>query len=115
MKEFQPKRVPIPLIEQTFRIDIIDIVPKEKRTRSNHKALLSVKRRALSLLLVYYITAHKSQGQTMDTVVTDLKPPNETDDIAAIYVSLSHVKRLADLVILRHFDDSRLCIKPSKP
>jgi hypothetical protein len=45
--------------------------------------------------------------------VVDLKLPNETDDIAAVYVPLSRVKRLADLVILRHFDYKVLLIKPS--
>ena len=44
----------------------------------------------------------------------DLKLPNETDDIAAIYVPLSRVKRLADLIILRHFDYKVLLIKPNK-
>ena len=39
---------------------------------------------------------------------------NETDGIAAIYLPLSRVERLADLVILRHFDYKVLLIKPSK-
>ncbi len=43
-----------------------------------------------------------------------MKLPNETDDIAAIYVPLSHLKRFADLIILRHFDYKVLLIKPSK-
>lgn len=44
----------------------------------------------------------------------DLKLPNETDDIAAVYVPLSRVKRLDDLIILRYFDFKVLQIKPSK-
>ncbi len=40
--------------------------------------------------------------------------PNDTDDIAAIYVSLSRVKRLEDLAILRHFDYKVLLIQSSK-
>ena len=103
-----------PVIEQTFRVDISDILPKDKRTRSNHKAFLSVKRRALPLVPAYCITTHKSQGQMLSKAVIDLKVPNETDDIAAVYVPLSRVKRLADLVILRHFDYKVLLIKPSK-
>ena len=103
-----------PTIQQTFRVDISDILPRDKRTRSNHKALLSIKRRALPLVPAYCITTHKSQGQTLSKVVIDLKLPNETDDIAAVYVPLSRVKRLADLVILRHFDYKVLLIKPSK-
>ena len=44
----------------------------------------------------------------------DLKLPKDTDDIAAIYVPLSRVKCLTDLIILRHFDCKVLQIKPSK-
>ncbi|CAF1671768.1 unnamed protein product, partial [Adineta ricciae] len=40
--------------------------------------------------------------------------PKDTDDIAAVYVPLSRVKRLTDLIILRHFDYKVLLIKPSK-
>ena len=47
-------------------------------------------------------------------MVIDLKLPNETDDIAAVYVPLSRVKRLIDLAILRPFDYKVLLMKPSK-
>ena len=47
-------------------------------------------------------------------MVIDLKLPTETEDIAAAYVPLSRVKRLDDLVILRHFDYKTLLVKPSK-
>ncbi|CAF1532461.1 unnamed protein product [Rotaria sp. Silwood1] len=114
LEQLQPNLVPIPLMEQTFRIDIADVLPKGKKPKSNRKAILSIKRRALPLVPAYCITTHKSQGQTLNNVVIDLKLPNETDDIAAIYVPLSRVKRLADLVILRHFDYKVLLIKPSK-
>ena len=114
LEQLQPKLVPIPLIEQTFRFDIGDILPKDKKPKSNWQAVLSIKRRALPLVPAYCITTHKSQGQTLNKVVADLKLPNETDDIAAIYVPLSRVKRLVDLIILRHFDYKVLLIKPSK-
>ncbi|CAF1153239.1 unnamed protein product [Adineta ricciae] len=71
-------------------------------------------RRALPLVPAYSITAHKSQGQTLNKVVIDLKLPKDTDDIAAVYVPLSRVKRLSDLIILRHFDYKVLVTKPSK-
>ena len=106
--------VPIPLMEQTFRINIADILPKDKRLKSNQKAILSIKRRALPLMPAYSITTHKSQGQTLNKVVIDLKLPNGTDDIAAIYVPLSRVKRLSDLIILRHFDYKILLTRPTK-
>lgn len=106
--------VPIPLIEQTFRFNIADILPNEKKLRPEQKAILSVKRRALPLVPAYSITTHKSQGQTLRNVVIDLKLPNRTDDIAAIYVPLSRVKRLTDLIILRYFDYKTLLMKPSR-
>ncbi|CAF1474833.1 unnamed protein product [Adineta ricciae] len=42
------------------------------------------------------------------------KLPKDTDDIAAVYVLLSKVKRLEDLIILRHFNYKVFVIKPSK-
>ena len=93
---------------------VADILPKDKKSKLNNKAMLSIKRRALPLAPAYCITTHKSQGQTLNKVVVDLKLPNHTDDIAAIYVPLSRVKRLVDLVIIRHFDYKVLTIKPNK-
>ncbi len=114
LEQLQPKLVPIPLMEQTFRIDIADVLPKNKKPKANQKTVLSIKRRALPLVPAYCITTHKSQGQTLNKVVIDLKLPNETDDIAAVYVPLSRVKRLTDLIILRHFEHKVLLIKPNK-
>ncbi|CAF4258879.1 unnamed protein product [Rotaria sp. Silwood2] len=114
LTSLQSNLVPIPLMEQTFQINITDVLPKDKRPKSNRKATLSIKRRALPLVPAYCITTHKSQGQTLNNVVIDLKLPKENNDIAAIYVPLSRVKRLADLVILRHFDYQVLLMKPSK-
>ena len=114
LQDLQPKLIPIPLIEQTFQVDVADLIPKDKKTKSNQKTVLSIKRAALPLVPAYCITTHKSQGQTLSKVVIDLKLPNETDDIAAIYVPLSRVKRLVDLAILRPFDYKVLLMKPSK-
>ena len=113
-EQLQPNIVPIPLVEQTFRVDIVDVFPKDQRPKTNRKAILSIKRRALPLVPAYSITTHKSQGQTLKNVVIDLKLPNENDDLASIYVPLSRVRRLADLIILRHFDHKVLLMKPSK-
>ncbi|CAF4585414.1 unnamed protein product, partial [Rotaria socialis] len=112
--QLQSKLIPIPVMEQTFRVDIGDTLPKDTKPKSNRKTLLSIKRRALPLVPAYCITTHKSQGQTLNKVVVDLKLPNETDDIAAAYVPLSRVKLLTDVVILRYFDYKVLLIKPSK-
>ena len=115
LEELQSNLVPIPMVEQTFRVDIGDILPKDKKSKLNHKTMLSIKRRTLPLAPAYCITTHKSQGQTLNKVVIDLKLPNDNqDDIAAIYVPLSRVKRLEDLIIIRHFDYKVLTIKPSK-
>ncbi|CAF2763694.1 unnamed protein product [Rotaria sp. Silwood2] len=114
LQDLEPKLIPIPLVEQTFRVDIADILPKDKKPKSNQKTILSIKRSALPLVPAYCITTHKSQGQTLNKVVIDLKLPNETDDIAAVYVPLSRVKRLVDLAILRPFDYKVLLMKPNK-
>ena len=78
------------------------------------KAMLAIERCALPLVPAYYVTTHKSQGQTLGKVVIDLRLRNETDDIAAVYVPLSRVKRLVDLVILRHFYYKALLIKSTQ-
>ncbi|CAF2538126.1 unnamed protein product [Rotaria sp. Silwood2] len=101
-------------MEQTFRVDIGDMLPKDKKPKSNRKTVLSIKRRALLLVPAYCTTTYKIQGQTLNKVVMDLKMPNETDDTAAVYVPLSQVKRLTDYVILQYFDYKVLLIKPSK-
>ncbi|CAF3936858.1 unnamed protein product [Rotaria sp. Silwood1] len=114
LQDLQPKLIPIPLVEQTFRVDVADILPKDKKPKSNQKTILSIKRSALPLVPAYCITTHKSQGQTLNKVVIDLKLPNETDDIAAVYVPLSRVKLLVDLAIRRPFDYKVLLMKPNK-
>ncbi|CAM4929119.1 unnamed protein product [Rotaria socialis] len=87
LTSLQSNLLPIPLMEQTFQINITDVLPEDMRPKSNRKATLSIKRCALPLVPAYY-----------------LKLPKENDDIAAIYVPLSRVKHLADLVILRQFN-----------
>ena len=113
-EQLRSNLVPIPLMEQTFHINIADILPNDTKAKPYRKTILSIKRRALPLVPVYSITTHKSQGQTLNNVVIDLKLPSTTDDIAAVYVPLSRVKRLTDLIILRHFDFKTLLMKPSK-
>ncbi|CAF1484221.1 unnamed protein product, partial [Adineta steineri] len=79
LETLQPKIVPVPLMEQTFRFDVTDILPKNKKPKSNQKAMLSIERRARPLVPAYCITTHKSQGQTLSKAVIDLKLPNETE------------------------------------
>ena len=113
-EQLQPNIVPIPLMEQTFRVDIGNSSPKDKISKANRKAILSIKCRTLPLVPAYSITTHKNQDQTLKNVVIDLKLPTENDDLASIYVPLSRVKRLADLIILRHFEYKVLLMKPNK-
>jgi hypothetical protein len=84
LEQLQPKLIPVPLMEQTFRTDIADMLPKNKKPTSNQNTVLSIKQRALPLIPAYSITTHKSQGQTLSNVVIDLKLPNDSDDIAAV-------------------------------
>ena len=51
LEELQPKLV-------------ADMLPKDRKSKSNGKPILSIKRRALPLVPAYCITTHKSHGQT---------------------------------------------------
>ncbi|CAF1689654.1 unnamed protein product, partial [Adineta ricciae] len=76
LEKLQPKLIPIPIMEQTFQVDISDIPPKiNNKSKTNRKAILSIKRRALPLVPTYSITAHKRQGQTLSKVVIDRQLP----------------------------------------
>ncbi|CAF1433262.1 unnamed protein product [Adineta ricciae] len=95
-QDLQPKIIPIPLVEQTCT-DVADILPKDKKLKSNQKTIVYIKRTALPLVSTYCITTHKSQGQ-----------------IAAIYVPLPPAKRLVDPIILPSFDYNILLMKRNK-
>ena len=73
-----------------------------------------MKRKALPLVPAYSITTHKSQGQTLPKIIVDLVMPPGPVELASIYVPLSRVKRLQDLLILRPFQFDVLQKKPSK-
>ena len=66
-------------MEQTFRINIADILPNDTKAQPYRKTILSINRRALPLVSAYSITTHKSQGQTLNNVIIDLKLPSTTD------------------------------------
>ena len=67
-EQLQSNLVPIPIMDQTFRINIADFLPKDKKPKSDRNTTLSIKRRALPLVPAYSITTHKSQGQTLNNV-----------------------------------------------
>lgn len=75
---------------------------------------ISIKRRALPLIPTYSITTHKSQGQTLGKIIIDLGMPPGSIELASVYVPLSRVKRLHDLLIIRPFEFATLQVKPSK-
>ena len=45
-EKLQSNLVPIPIMDQTFRINIADFLPKDKRPKSDRNTTLSIKRRA---------------------------------------------------------------------
>ncbi|CAM4866133.1 unnamed protein product [Rotaria socialis] len=58
LTSLQSNLLPIPLMEQTFQINITDVLPEDMRPKSNRKATLSIKRCALPLVPAYCITTH---------------------------------------------------------
>ncbi|CAF5184160.1 unnamed protein product, partial [Rotaria magnacalcarata] len=70
-------------------------------------------RKALPLIPAYSITTHKSQGQTLGKVIIDLVTPPGPVAVVSVYVPLSRVKRLDDLLIIRPFEYSAMQVKPS--
>ena len=60
------------------------------------------------------MTTHKSQCQTLGKIIIDLVMPPGRTELASIYVPLSRVKRLDDLLIIRPFELAALQVKPSK-
>ncbi|CAF1265132.1 unnamed protein product [Rotaria sp. Silwood1] len=59
------------------------------------------------------MTTHKSQGQTLGKFIVDLVMPPGPPEVASVYVPLSRVKRLDDLLIIRPFEFATLQVKPS--
>ena len=74
----------------------------------NRKKSLTVQRKHFSLVPAFSCTAHKSQGQTINSVVIDLVPLKgmKRIDLSFVYVPLSRIR--SDLTILRPFDFSVL-------
>ncbi|CAF2837397.1 unnamed protein product, partial [Rotaria sp. Silwood2] len=60
---------------------------------------ISIKRNALPLVPAYSITTHKSEGQTLNKIIVDLVTPPDPVEVASVYVPLSRVKRLDDLLM----------------
>jgi ATP-dependent exoDNAse (exonuclease V) alpha subunit len=111
------KLIPIFVSEQTFSFDLGELLPRpiSKAAKATKKSTkIMVKRRALPLVPAYSITTHKSQGQTLSKIIVDLVIPPGPVELASVYVPLSRVKRLQDLIIMRPFELEVLQLKPSK-
>ncbi|CAF1366020.1 unnamed protein product [Rotaria sp. Silwood1] len=116
LAELQSKIVPIAISEQTFLFDAKELLPENvaKAAKINKKTTkLTVKRKALPLIPAYSMTTHKSQGQTLGNIIVDLVMPPGPIELASVYVPLSRVKRLDDLLIIRPFEFGTLQVKPS--
>ena len=59
------------------------------------------------------MTTHKSQGQTLGKIIIDLVMPPGPVEVASVYVPLSRVKRLDDLLIICPFEFAALQAEPS--
>ncbi|CAF2819338.1 unnamed protein product [Rotaria sp. Silwood2] len=103
-------------LDSELKFDIKELLPETlsqiakvaKRTTK-----IPIKRKTLPLIPAYNITTHKSQGQTLNKIVVDLVTPPGSVEVASVYVPLSRVKRLDDLLIVRSFEFSSLQVKLS--
>ncbi|CAF4695668.1 unnamed protein product [Rotaria socialis] len=114
--ELQAKIIPIPSNEQTFLFDVKELLAENvaKAAKMNKKTTkISIKRKALPLIPAYSMTTHKSQGQTLGKIIIDLVMPPGPVKVASVYVPLSRVNRLDDLLIIRPFEFAALQVKPS--
>ena len=116
LKELGTNIIPIAVTEQSFLFDIKQLLANtDSRAVQTRKktTTISIKRRALPLVPAYSMTTHKSQGQTIAKIIVDLVTPPGPIEVASVYVPLSRVKRLDDLLVVRPFEFSSLQIRPS--
>ena len=116
LQELESKIIPIAVTEQTFLFDIKELLNETSLNTAkidNRITKISIKRKALPLIPAYSLTTHKCQGQTIPKIIVDLVTPPGHIEVASIYVPLSRVKRLNDLLILHPFLFSTLQVKPS--
>ena len=71
----------------------------------------TIKRTQLPVVPAFAMTAHKSQGQTMDQAIVDLQSCRGTE---SPYVMLSRVTSLEGLAILRPFDKRKIQSRQSE-
>jgi len=71
----------------------------------------SIKRTQLPIMPAFAITAHKSQGNTLESAILDIE---SCHSIEAVYVMLSQVKSSDRIRILRPFQQSKITSRPSE-
>ena len=85
----------------------------EKQSKLSNS--VSIKRTQFPLTLAYASTIYKVQGKTLKKIIIDLKKPTYSKyHDAFIYVALSRVKSIEDILILRDFDKAILKRKVSQ-
>ena len=72
---------------------------------------LTVSRTQVPIQPAFSLTVHKAQGQTFRRVVIDLQGCTGTE---APYVMLSRATSLEGVLILREFDEKKICCRPSE-
>ena len=117
LAKLQPKIIPIAISEQTFLFDAKELLLYNvaKAAKINKKTTkISIKSKVLPLSPAYSMTTHKSQSQTLGKIIIDLVIPSGPVEVASVYVPLSRVKRLDDLLIIRPFEFATIQVKPQK-
>ena len=94
-------QIPITPMTGNFRVNY----PKGQKDNSGKNLkFVSVKIEHFPLVPKFAVTAHKSQGMTLDQAFVDLNPVSKKPvEINFAYVPLSRVRRLQDIHILRPF------------
>ena len=95
-----PNQIPITPDKGSFCVNY----PKGLKYANGKLKKISVKIEHFPIVPKFGVTAHKSQGMTLDQAFVDLNPvTTKPVEINFAYVPLSRVRRLADIHILRPF------------
>ena len=99
LRGLKPNHIPITKMDTKFQVNLTG-----QKTKKGNPKKVSVKRSHFPIVPRFSITAHKSQGMTLDKAIVDLVPSDRRSvQINFAYVPLSRVRRLEDLTILRPF------------
>ncbi|KIM64601.1 hypothetical protein SCLCIDRAFT_114706 [Scleroderma citrinum Foug A] len=102
---------------QGLEKNVLPLVPLERTfsiyTSGGNKK--TVHRRQLPLTPAYSFTDYRSQGQTIQNIIIDIRnPPSGTLTPFNIYVALSQARGRDQIRLLRDFDDKLLTKHPSE-